>query len=103
MENQMKIIQLISSGASVEETLTYLITCLEKHRPFSKTYAAIMLYESFDNKLITVAESSLPNQANRQQVLEKVGPHEGACGTAAFFKKTVFISDMDRKCHGKTC
>src|SRR5690625_1174426 len=95
LKDNMKIIELISQGIQLEKILSTIIQCMKKQLPFSQIHVVIMRADPLKNKLIKLASSSLPNHYKKTIHQMKIGPYEGASGSAAFFKKTIIIPDIE--------
>lgn len=90
---QNEILELIAAGVSLHEVLLALTTSIEAR--LNQVCGSVMLLDKSQNKLNLVVGDSLPEtyiQALADGVL--IGPKEGSCGTAAYTKETVIVSDI---------
>lgn len=85
------ILELISTGGSLEETLTKLVEYLEGN--CSGIICSILLLDE-EKRLRHVAAPHLPEEYIRSIDGAKIGPHEGSCGTAAFRNQQIVVSDI---------
>jgi PAS domain S-box-containing protein len=90
---QNEILELIASGVSLHEVLLALTTSIEAR--LNQVCCSVMLLDKSQNKLNLVVGASLPEtyiQAFANGV--PIGPEAGSCGTAAYTKQTVIVSDI---------
>lgn len=94
-QDQTAIINAISSGVPLKQILDSIVKNIEKYCHPIQLSASIMLYNpSFKRLEETISSSLPPNYINAIQPLN-IGPYEGSCGTAAFLKHSVFVSDIE--------
>ncbi len=90
---QNEILELIATGVPLQEVLVCLAQSIEAR--LNQVFCSIMLLDESQKKLHLAIGSSLPEkyiQAIADGV--PVGPEMGSCGTAAYTKKTVIVSDI---------
>ncbi|MCG6138032.1 MAG: PAS domain S-box protein [Nostoc sp. LLA-1] len=90
---QNQILEFIATGASVSEVLVTLSQLIEDR--LHQVFCSIMLLDESKTKLYLTVGSSLPEkyiQALADGV--SVGAEMGSCGTAAYTKQTVIVSDI---------
>ncbi|MBD2690859.1 ATP-binding protein [Anabaena catenula] len=90
---QNHILELIATGTSLSEVLTTLTQSIEMQ--LAEVFCSIMLLDDSGTKLYPAVSSSLPEnytQAIRDGV--PVGAEVGSCGTSAYTKQTVIVSDI---------
>ncbi|MDB9375805.1 PAS domain S-box protein [Nodularia sphaerocarpa] len=90
---QKDILELIATGVSLQEVLINLVQSIEAK--VNQVFCSIMLLDESQTKLHLTVGSSLPEkyiQALADGV--PVGAEIGSCGTAAYTKKTVIVSDI---------
>src|SRR5438046_9585783 len=82
---------MIATGVALEEILNSLCVIIEEYRP--STLASILLLRADGLHLDSVAGPSLPK--GWRQELEKlpIGPCAGSCGTGAYRRSAVIVSD----------
>lgn len=84
-----RILELVAKGTPLPEVLETLCRSLEELVP--GILCSILLLEG--DKLRHGAAPSLPHDYNRQIDGLTIGPTVGSCGTAAYLKKPVIVSD----------
>ncbi|MDB9346617.1 PAS domain S-box protein [Nodularia spumigena] len=90
---QNEILELIATGVPLQEVLINLAQSIEAR--LNQVFCSIMLLDESQTKLHLAVGSSLPEkyiQALADGV--PVGADIGSCGTAAYTKKTVIVSDI---------
>ncbi|MEG0384390.1 MAG: GAF domain-containing protein [Solibacillus sp.] len=94
-DNQTTIIQMISSGIPLKKILTFIVNSMENSCDSVNLYGSIMLYNPILNQLGETVFSALP--ANFVNSIEPadVSLYGGSCGTAAFLKQPVTVSDIE--------
>lgn len=94
-ENQTTIIQMISSGMPLKKILTFIVNSIENSCDSFNLSGSIMLYNPILKQLGETVCSSLPaNFINSIEPVD-VSPYGGPCGTAAFLKQPVIVSDIE--------
>jgi PAS domain S-box-containing protein len=92
LDVQGTIIDLMASGASLRETLTHIATLVESLAP--PALCSILLLQSDGRRLRPAAAPSLPEPFTRAVDGLEIGPCVGSCGTAAYRKEPVIVSDI---------
>lgn len=87
---QAQVLETLSGEASLKEMLNVIARTIE--RQSSEMLCSILLLEG--NTLRHGAAPSLPDEYSRAIDGATIGPAVGSCGTAAFTKKTVIVSDI---------
>lgn len=87
--SRSKVLELVAQGAPLTEVLETLCRLVEGLAP--GVLCSILLLEG--DKLRYGAAPSLPEAYNRLIDGLTIGPTVGSCGTAAFLKKPVIVSD----------
>ncbi len=90
---QNHILELIATGVSLQEVLITLAQSIEVR--LHQVFCSIMLLDESQTKLHLTVGSSLPEKYT--QALADgvpVGADMGSCGTAAYTKETVIVSDI---------
>lgn len=95
-QDQTKIIQCISSGVPLKKILKLIVASIENYDEEGPVYGSIMLYDPLEKHLNNMVRISLPKAFSKNIQPVEVGPYEGSCGTAAFFRRTVTVSDIER-------
>jgi PAS domain S-box-containing protein len=99
-EDQNKVLEMITSGASLPDALEFLILTIEKQASFGMR-ATVLLLSDDQQHLIHGAAPSLPQSYNKAIDGIAIGPNVGSCGSAAFTKKPVIVSDTMHDEHWK--
>ncbi|MGM8215850.1 EAL domain-containing protein [Bacillaceae bacterium W0354] len=106
IEDHAEIIQLIASGTPLNRILEFIISSMEKYSQPLEMYGSIMLYNNKLNKLWNMVGPSLPEDYIESMKTVDIGPYEGSCGTAAYFKRQVIVSNIETdplwECHRDT-
>lgn len=89
-ECQRRVLQLLAEDRPLEEIFAELIKLLEGLSE-SRMFGCIMLLDEDGQTLRTVAAPSLPDAFKSTAV--PVGPTTGSCGSAAWYKRSIFVSD----------
>jgi PAS domain S-box-containing protein len=86
-------LEMIASGSPLPEILTLLVLAVEDQAV--STLASILLLDDTGAKVLHGAAPHLPDAFNRAIDGSLVGPRAGSCGTAAFLRRAVFVSDIE--------
>ncbi|MEI9886149.1 MAG: ATP-binding protein [Rhizomicrobium sp.] len=89
---QGEIIDLMASGAGLRETLSHIATLVESLAP--PALCSILLLKPDGQHLRPAAGPSLPDDYMHAIDGIEIGPCAGSCGTAAFRKTPVIVSDI---------
>ena len=92
LEVQGEIIDLMASGASLRETLSHIALLVEKLAP--PALCSILLLKPDGHHLRPAAGPSLPYGYFSAIDGVEIGPCAGSCGTAAYRKTPVIVSDI---------
>ena len=92
LEVQGEIIDLMASGASLRETLSRIALLVEKLAP--PALCSILLLKPDGHHLRPAAGPSLPAPYFDAIDGVEIGPCAGSCGTAAYRKEPVIVSDI---------
>ncbi|MGZ3454380.1 MAG: sensor histidine kinase [Polyangiales bacterium] len=90
---ERKVLELVASNATLEETLTALVTAMEELAP--PAIGSILLLTPDGRHVQHGAAPHLPDEYNRAVEGEPIGPVAGSCGTAMWRKKPVIVADID--------
>ena len=94
LDNQQQVLKLIAKGADLLKTLDLIARMVEKFSD-NKIFASILLLDQKSKKNLNHgAAPSLPKTYIRAINGMKIGPNAGSCGTAAYTKKQVIVSDI---------
>jgi PAS domain S-box-containing protein len=92
LASEKHVLEMIATGISLKEILNALCLIIEEHRP--GTLASILLLNRDGVHLDVIAGPSLPEEWTCQMEKLPIGPSAGACGTAAYRKAPVMVSDI---------
>ncbi len=87
---QNRLLELIARGLPLQETLDAMLVYLERDMP--GMLCSVLLLDG--TRLRHGAAPSLPDEYCKAIDGSTVGPRAGSCGTAAFRKKQVIVSDI---------
>ncbi|ABF42237.1 multi-sensor hybrid histidine kinase [Candidatus Koribacter versatilis Ellin345] len=89
---QSEVLELVASGADIRKSMKCLASGIEQ---LSREMLCSVLQVTEDQKhLRTLAAPSLPAEYSAAVENLPIGPEQGSCGTAAFRKETVVVSDI---------
>jgi PAS domain S-box-containing protein len=89
-----QVLELIALGADLTEVLERVIRLVEEQLPGA--LCSVLIADRGGQHLRFVAGHSLPVEYNQAVDGLRVGPKAGSCGTAAFRKTTVTVTDIAR-------
>lgn len=89
-----RIAAILSSGATLRETLDALVRLVEEETPSGMT-GSILILDEEGRRLLHGAGPSLPDAYNDAIHGIEIGPDVGSCGTAAFDDRTVAVYDIE--------
>ncbi len=93
VEEQNKVLEMITSGAPLAEALSFLVQSIEKQSSHNMK-ASILLLDKEKKQLRHGAAPSLPQAYNEAIDGLAIGPSAGSCGTAAYTKEPVIVADI---------
>lgn len=94
-EDKATIINMISSGLPLKETLNFILTSLENYCDRDKVSGSIMMYNPLSNQLAETVSPSLPKSFINAIEPVDISPYGGSSGTAAYLKQPVIVSDIE--------
>ena len=86
-----RVLEMIASGVPLPETLDKLLRLTEAE--FPEMLSSIQLLED-NQRLCHIASPSLPAEFTKAVNEVIIGPKAGSCGTAAFLRQPVIVSDI---------
>lgn len=92
LEAQRKIFELLVKGATLESALAELTTAIEYL--MDDVLVSVLLLDEEGLRLWKGAAPSLPDAYSVAINGALIGPKEGSCGTSAYSKKLVIVSDI---------
>ncbi len=87
-----QILELIAAGAKLQQILEEVVRLVEEQ--LSGSLCSVLILDKATGRLRSGAGQSLPAEYNRAVDGVPVGPKSGSCGTAAFRKATVTVTDI---------
>jgi PAS domain S-box-containing protein len=93
LEGQKRILELIIQGEPLPHVLTVLCRTIEELAQ-GELLASVLLLDADGVHLRHGAAPSLPESYNRAVDGLAIGPSVGSCGTAAYRREPVFVSDI---------
>jgi diguanylate cyclase (GGDEF)-like protein/PAS domain S-box-containing protein len=87
-----KVLEMIATGASLTQTLKTLVLNLEEEKP--GTLGSILLLDANGWHLHTGAAPNLPGFYNEAVDGLEIGESVGSCGTAAYTRQRVVVTDI---------
>src|SRR5213594_2289405 len=89
---EKRLLEMIATGVVLKEILNALCLSIEEQR--SGTLASVLLLNRDGVHLNSVAGPSLPREWTQQMETLPIGPCAGSCGTAAYRRSQVIVSDI---------
>ncbi len=93
IDGQRQVFERLSTGAPLRESLAALLAYIETAAP--DVIGSILLLDEDGLHLRHGAAPGLPAEYMRAIDGAPIGPAAGSCGTAAFRRSAVFVSDID--------
>jgi hypothetical protein len=89
---EKRTLERIANGASLLDVLNDLCAAIDAHAPPATSMACLM--DSDGKQLLPAAGPGVPAAFRSAITPWPIGPDRGSCGTAAFLKQRVIISDL---------
>jgi PAS domain S-box-containing protein len=89
---QMRILEMIASRASLEDTLTSLASLVESQ--FEGLLCSVLLLDEDGQRVHHGAAPTLPAAYTSAIDGQQIGPSAGSCGTAMYRREAVFVTDI---------
>src|ERR1700674_2061832 len=89
---EKRTLEMIADGASLEDILDEVCRSIEVQAP--TTISTILLMDPDGKRLRHAAGSRVPRDWLPAISPRPIGPREGCCGAAAFFKRRVIVADV---------
>src|SRR5258708_16454389 len=83
---------MITDGANLEDTMNGVCRSVEAQAPTS--ISTVLLMDSDGKQLWHAAGPRVPRDWLQAISPRPIGPREGCCGAAAFFKRRVIVPDV---------
>ncbi len=91
---QQRILELIATGQDFETVLVALVRAVEERLP--GILCSVLLVTEDGQHLTTAAAPSLPPGYNAAVNNTLIGPQAGSCGTAAYRRELVIVTDIEQ-------
>jgi len=91
-DGHRQVLELIARGAPLSETLDKLLRVVEAQ--FEEMYCSILLLDAEGKHLRHGAAPRLPEAYTKAIDGAAIGAEVGSCGTAAFFRRPVYVEDI---------
>jgi len=92
LTGQKQILEMIAKGATLGDTLNTLVQIIEQQS--REIIGSILLLAPDGEHLLHGAAPSLPDSYNAAIHGRAIGPDVGSCGTAAFTRQQVIVTDI---------
>ena len=89
---QCRLLERVAAGAAMSEVLSSLVKLIERQAQDMR--CSILLFDAEHQTLHHGAAPSLPAEYVQALDGSRVGPTEGSCGAAAFFRQRVIVEDI---------
>ena len=91
-DGQAELLEMIAMGAALEDVLEHLLHLVESQ--LKGIIGSVMLLDADGVRLRHGAAPSLPEAYVKAIDGVRIGPKVGSCGTAAYLREAVFVSDV---------
>ena len=90
---EQRALEMLATGAPLPDVLAELVRLVEEMAP--ESIASILLMDDTGTRIQHGTAPSLPDAYNQAIHGVIIGPQAGSCGTAAFRRKPVFVTDIE--------
>ncbi len=90
---ERKVLGMIATGAPLAIVLD-CITLETEAMSVNGLLCSIFMIDHTGDHLVVMSAPNLPSEYNQAFARFKIGPNVGSCGTAAFEKKPIFVTDI---------
>jgi PAS domain S-box-containing protein len=90
---ERKVLGMIAAGESLGKVLD-CITLETEAMSVNGLLCSILMLDDSGDHLVTMSAPSLPAPYNKGIARFKIGPNVGSCGTAAYERRPVFVTDI---------
>jgi len=90
---EQRALEMLATAAPLPDVLAELVRLVEEMAP--ETIASILLMDDTGTRIQHCTAPSLPDAYNRAIHGAVIGSQAGSCGTAAFRRKPVFVTDIE--------
>ncbi len=92
LSDENAIMEMIADNRPIKETLEQICRLIETQ--LNQSMCSIMMIDESGSSLSVMAGPSLPEAYTARLINIPIAPETGSCGTAAFWKRTVVVSDI---------
>jgi diguanylate cyclase (GGDEF)-like protein/PAS domain S-box-containing protein len=93
LESHRQLLEMIAAGARLEDVLDRLVLTFEEHAPGA--LCSVLMLDAGGTHLSHASAPSLPEAYNRAVNGIEIGPQAGSCGTAAYRREPVVVTDIE--------
>jgi len=90
---EQRALEMLATGAPLPDVLAELVRLVEEMAPGG--LASILLMDETGTRIQHCTARSLPDEYNQAIHGQTIGAQAGSCGTAAFRRKPVFVTDIE--------
>jgi len=90
---ERRALEMLAAGAMLEDILQTVVAVIEELVP--DTLASILVVDETGTRLRHAASNSLPVEFTKAIDGGAIGPAAGSCGTAAYRRDAVFVTDIE--------
>lgn len=95
LEGQKRALELAVNGNRLSDVLDVLTLCVERQSE-DQIFASILLIDKDGKRLLHGSAPHLPAEYNQAIAGTEIGNTAGSCGTAAFTRREVVVSDISK-------
>ena len=92
LAGERRLLEMIATGVPLKEILNALCLIIEGQR--NGTLASVLLLSADGIHLEPAGGPNIPEAWKREMARQPIGPCAGSCGTAAYRKSAVIVSDI---------
>ena len=92
LAGERRLLEMIATGVPLKEILNALCLIIEGQR--NGTLASVLLLSADGIHLESAGGPNIPEAWKREMARQPIGPCAGSCGTAAYRKSAVIVSDI---------
>ena len=93
LESEKQVLEMIATGRAAPDVLDTIVRGVEAQTT-DEMICSILVLDETGTRLVHGAAPGLPDAYNRAIHGVAIGPAAGSCGTAAFQRRPVFVSDI---------
>jgi diguanylate cyclase (GGDEF)-like protein len=96
LNDHNRVLMAIAQGAKLEDILEEICKRVEAHS--GNVHCTISTYDASNQMIVLAAAPSLPSRYKQwlQNTGIEIGPRQGSCGTAAYRRELVVVSDIQQ-------